>query len=101
MGTARAGGNAGNQSGDRYGDPVQVTNHAGRSNEPTATCKKVKNVDEAKVNAQLQLGRPLGHWTYDNQCRTFTTQVIWNARNDNPQAGQNQRLLNSMVPGLR
>ncbi len=50
----------GNDSGDMPGDPVQVTNHVGRSNEPGASCKVVKNVDEARVNSQLQIGRSLG-----------------------------------------
>ncbi|KAB2900912.1 MAG: hypothetical protein F9K31_03635 [Dokdonella sp.] len=104
MGTARAGGNAGNQSGDRYGDPVQVTDHAGRSQESSSHCTQVKGVDEAKVNAHLQIGRPLGNWTYDNQCRTFTTRVLWDACILTPQDVQrqnemNNRLLNSMVPG--
>ena len=66
------------------GEPVQVTGHAGRSNEPNASCKEVKGVDEATVNAQLEIGRPLRAWTYDNQCRTFTTQVLWNARASDP-----------------
>lgn len=100
MGTARAGRNAGNQPGDRYRDPVQVVDHSGRSQEPGARCTKIEGVDEEKVNAQLEIGRPLGNWTYDNQCRTFTTQVLWNAQTD-PQSVDSDRILRSLVPGMR
>jgi len=74
-------GNApGNQSGDLPGDPVQVTDHAGRSNERGASCKEVPNVDEKKVNDQLKIGRPLGRWTPSNQCQSFARGVLNNAR---------------------
>ncbi|WP_367347172.1 RHS repeat-associated core domain-containing protein [Stenotrophomonas bentonitica] len=106
MGTAKAGGDAGNQKGDRYGDPVIVLSHPSRSLRDGASCKKVEGVDEALVDEQLTLGRELGNWTYDNQCRTFTTQVLWNARIITPEEAQairerNERLINSKVPGLR
>jgi len=91
----------GNQSGDKPGDPVQVTNHAGRSNEPGASCQRVKNVDEARVNAQLEIGRSLGRWGPTNQCQSFAAQVLWNASTVDIQVEQNNRLLNSGVPGLR
>lgn len=52
----------GKESGDMPDDPVQATNHAGRSKEPGASRRQVDNVDEAKANAQLQIGRPLGRW---------------------------------------
>ena len=44
----------GNQSGDLPGDPVQVTDHSGRSKEKGASCKKIDNVDEKKVNDQIE-----------------------------------------------
>ena len=91
----------GNQSGDMPGDPVQVTNHAGRSNESGASCEKADNVDEARVNAQLEIGRPLGRWGPTNQCQSFVAMTLWNASTIDRQAAQNRRLLNSMVPGLR
>jgi len=100
MGTAKAGRNAGNQPGDKYGDPVQVIDHRGRSEESGAHCERVLGVDEAKVNAQLQIGRPLGNWTYDNQCRTFSTQVLWNAQT-NPSSVDSQKIVHSLVPGMR
>ena len=52
----------GNDSGDIPGDPVQVTDHTGRSKEKGASCEKVEGVDEKKVNDFLKLGRPLGRW---------------------------------------
>lgn len=106
MGTPRAGADAGNQKGDRYGDPVSVVEHSTRRVDRTLNCRKVDGVDEELVNAQLYEGRELGRWTYDNQCRTFTTQVLWNARIITPEEAQatrerNERLINSKVPGLR
>lgn len=70
----------GNDSGDLPGDRVQVTNHAGRSKEAGASCKKVDNVDEKKVNDQLKIGRALGRWGPTNQCQSFARGVIHNAR---------------------
>jgi RHS repeat-associated protein len=83
MGGTR-GNEPGNQSGDRLGDPVQVTNHAGRSQQPLAHCTTLQNVDEQKVNDQLRIGRPLGKWTPSNQCYSFTNQVLENATVDRP-----------------
>jgi RHS repeat-associated protein len=74
----------GNESGDMPGDPVQVTNHSGRSKEKGASCKKVDNVDEDIVNKQLTLGRPLGRWGPTNQCQSFARGVIDNARKTPP-----------------
>lgn len=91
----------GNDSGDMPGDPVQVTNHVGRSNEPGASCKVVKNVDEARVNSQLQIGRSLGRWGPTNHCQSFVAKTLWNASTVELQQEQNKRLLNSKVPGLR
>lgn len=91
----------GNDSGDMPGDPVQVTNHVGRSNEPGASCKVVKNVDEARVNSQLQIGRSLGRCGPANHCQSFVAKTLWNASTVELQQEQNKRLLNSKVPGLR
>lgn len=90
-----------NDSGDMPGDPVQVTNHVGRSNEPGASCKVVKNVDEARVNSQLQIGRSLGRCGPANHCQSFVAKTLWNASTVELQQEQNKRLLNSKVPGLR
>ncbi|MEX8507378.1 MAG: RHS repeat-associated core domain-containing protein, partial [Leptothrix ochracea] len=69
----------GNQSGDMPGDPVQVTDHRGRSKEAGASCKKVDGVDENKVNAALKIGRPLGRWGPTNQCQSFVRQTLFDA----------------------
>jgi len=69
----------GNESGDMPGDPVAVLNHSGRSNQEGASCKKVDNVDEKKVNNLLKIGRPLGRWGPLNNCQTFVHQVLQNA----------------------
>ena len=72
-------GNAGNQSGDRPGEPVQICDHSQRDGE-NITCVLIPGVDEDKVNNQLVIGRSLGSWYPWNQCQTFAAQVIKNAR---------------------
>ena len=74
----------GNESGDRPGDPVQVTDHTGRSQEKGSSCERVPNVNEQKVNAQLKIGTPLGRWGPTNQCQSFVRSVLDNARNPTP-----------------
>jgi RHS repeat-associated protein len=74
----------GNDSGDLPGDRVQVTDHSGRNKQPGASCQKVDNVDENKVNAQLKLARVLGRWGPTNQCQSFARGVIDNARTTPP-----------------
>jgi RHS repeat-associated protein len=69
----------GNQSGDMPGDPVQVTDHTGRSKEKGASCAKVDGVDEKKVNDALRIGRPLGRWGPTNQCQSFARQTLIDA----------------------
>ena len=71
----------GNQSGDMPGDPVQVTDHSGRSKEKGSSCEAIPNINEAKVNDQLRIGRPLGRWYPTNQCQSFARSVLQNARN--------------------
>ncbi len=75
----RNGNEAGNDSGDLPGDPVTTTDHAGRSTQEGASCELVKNVDEDKVNDQLELDRNLGNWWPNNQCQTFARDVLRNA----------------------
>ncbi|MCI1278362.1 MAG: hypothetical protein LKG23_05185 [Nitrospira sp.] len=79
---------AGNESGDWPGDPVQITDHSGRSHEPGASCKAVDNVDENKVNKLLELGRPLGRWTSGNQCQSFVGDVLKKSRNSPGASGK-------------
>ena len=69
----------GNESGDRPGDPVQVTDHRGRHREEGAKCETVTGVDEEKVNALLEIGRPLGRWGPTNQCQSFVRNVLHDA----------------------
>ena len=72
-------GNAGNDSGDMPGDPVEVCDHSERDM-TGASCELISNVDENLVNDQLQLGRPLGRWSPWNQCQSFVADVLRNAR---------------------
>ncbi len=79
MGGVHSGcGNAGNELGDSYGDPVQVCDHSKRD-KTNATCEKIDDVDEQLVNSQLELGRSLGNWTFTNQCQSFSAQVLRNS----------------------
>jgi RHS repeat-associated protein len=71
-------------SGDMPGDKVGVTDHSGRSLQPGASCKKIDNVDENKVNEQLKLGRELGRWGPTNQCQSFAREVLGNAKLSSP-----------------
>jgi RHS repeat-associated protein len=74
----------GNQSGDRPGDRVQVTDHSGRSTQAGASCRKVDGVDENKINALLEIGRPLGRWGPTNQCQSFVRQTLLEAQIEPP-----------------
>lgn len=66
----------GNESGDMPGDPVVVTDHRGRSEQPGAKCETVKGVNEDKVNELLEIGRSLGTWGAFNNCQSFVTDVL-------------------------
>jgi RHS repeat-associated protein len=64
LGSVRGDGNAGNQSGDLPGDPVEVTDHSGRHKQKGASCEVVDNVHEEKVNELLAIGEDLGAWEW-------------------------------------
>ncbi len=70
----------GNQVGDKPYDRVQTVSHAGRSNEAGASCKKLDGFDESKINESIKPGRPLGRWSAWNQCRSFVSQSLEQAR---------------------
>jgi len=81
MGGTR-GGVPGNESRDKPYDRVTVVPHPDRSKQPGASCRKINNVDEDRVNAQLGPNRDLGRWSLTNNCQTFAEEVIINALND-------------------
>jgi hypothetical protein len=69
----------GSVPGDRVNMPLSQTrlnDHTGRGNLPDATCERVADVDEACVNRELELGKPLGAWTPTNQCQTYAAGVL-------------------------
>lgn len=73
----------GNESGDYPGDPVEVTDHTGRSVQDGVTCEDAPpNINENLVNDQLEIGRGLGRWWPTNHCQSFVDQVIENATID-------------------
>ena len=62
------------------GGGTKITDHRGRSLKKTATCEKVENVDEEKVNKQLVEDIPLGDWNLlTNNCQQFVNEVLSNA----------------------
>jgi len=77
-----------NAPGTKYPDKpfladVAVKEHSKETKElldAGGSCEIIKNVDENKVNAQLEEGRKLGIWKPWNQCQTFAQDVIDNAR---------------------
>ena len=69
------GANAGNNSGDFPGDPVEVTDHSTRD-KTGSSCEKVNGVSESKVNELLKIGKPLGNWSLTNQCQSFVRDVL-------------------------
>jgi RHS repeat-associated protein len=75
-----------------YVTQMTMNNHAGQGNQPGSTCTPLPNVDVGKVNAQLEIGKPLGRFNLLNNCWTTTNQVIRNAsppesRPANPRTG--------------
>jgi hypothetical protein len=76
MGPVGGNGNAGNESGDWPGDPVEVTDHSGRHRQDGAHCEAITGVDENIVNELLGIGRGLGSWGPTNQCQSFVDDVI-------------------------
>jgi RHS repeat-associated protein len=75
------GANAGNNSGDFPGDPVEVTDHSTRD-KTGSSCEKVDSVSESKVNELLKIGKPLGNWGPTNHCQSFVEQVLEQSRID-------------------
>jgi hypothetical protein len=70
------GGVPGNRVDLPYVTQTRVNDHTGQGNLPGSTCERVADVDEACVNRELELGKPLGAWTPTNQCQTFAAGVL-------------------------
>ncbi len=51
-----------------------IRDHTGQA--VKADCKEVTGVDEGCVNQELQIGKPTGVWSSDNNCNTFVDQVL-------------------------
>lgn len=64
------------------GTPTSVNDHTGQGNKPGSTCKTVPDVDKNCVNNELELGRPLGDWSPNNNCQEFVKEVIENCTKD-------------------
>jgi hypothetical protein len=65
------------QIGDKFEAPyttkVFIVDH---SNQTAIACKENLEVDEDCVNEQLDLGKPLGHFSLINNCQSFVARVI-------------------------
>lgn len=70
-------GNSQEQIGDRFEAPytthVFVIDH---SDQEALNCKEIKDVDEDCVNAQLDIGKPLGRFNLINNCQTYVSSVL-------------------------
>lgn len=67
--------------GDQYegcGMPVQITDH---SKDTASQCTTQKNVDEACVNQQLEIGKSIGRFIPPvNQCQAFAYSAVNSCR---------------------
>ncbi len=65
------------QIGDKFEAPyatlVFIIDH---SNQVAETCKEILNIDEDCVNAELDFGKPLGHFSLINNCQSFVSNVF-------------------------
>lgn len=73
---AADGGVPGNRMDLPYVTHTRINDHTGQGNLPGSTCERVADVDEACVNRELELGKPLGRWTLTNQCQSFAAEVL-------------------------
>ncbi|PTL81500.1 hypothetical protein [Vitiosangium sp. GDMCC 1.1324] len=69
------GGVPGNRMDSPYVTQTRVNDHSGQGQRPGSICERVADVDEACVNRELEMGKPLGAWTPINQCQTFAAEV--------------------------
>ena len=92
-----SGGNAGNESGDWPGDPVETVDHGpGNRDLDGAQCQKVHGVDEDIVNEMIEPGQRIGNWWPNNQCQSFVSDVLraadtrseWQRRRDARRGGR-------------
>lgn len=65
------------QVGDKFESPlalkVYIIDH---SNQTPLSCKEKLDIDEDCVNAELDLGKPLGYFSPTNNCQVFTRKII-------------------------
>lgn len=63
--------------GDRFEAPyatlVYIIDH---SLQEAKSCKEIKDIDEDCVNAELDIGKPLGRFNLFNNCQSFVTRVL-------------------------
>ncbi len=77
---------ANEQIGDKFEAPysthVFIVDH---SDQIAESCKEITYADEDCVNAELDLGKPLGHFSLGNNCQTFVSKVLRKCSKDNKQ----------------
>lgn len=74
------GGVPGNQIDSPFFTQTAVNDHTGQSLKQGAVCIEIKNVDESKVNKALTIGKKLGTWKPWNQCQSFASGVLADAK---------------------
>jgi len=66
----------GNHVDSPYLTETCVNDHAGEHEQDDVSCFPLQDVDPTCVDAQLELGRPLGPWRADNQCHSFVENTV-------------------------
>ena len=71
------GGVPGNESNSPYTTETSINDHTGQSTTRAGVqCEKVENVDEQKVNEQLELGKDTGQFSAWNNCQTLAREIL-------------------------
>ncbi len=73
-------------SGEDHSDlpycKVSLTDQSGSGAKPEAACTPLSNENEACVDKELAIGKPLGRWSPTNNCHTLVAQVLGECMTD-------------------
>ncbi|MDX1705554.1 RHS repeat-associated core domain-containing protein [Pseudidiomarina sp.] len=75
---------------------VETVDHTGRSGDPNASCTEVSDVDENIVDKLIRPGQELGRWAPTNQCQSFVSDVIFQARTATWHKQRREQVMNSL-----
>jgi hypothetical protein len=58
-----------------------ITDHPDESTKPGSSCEEIKCIDEACVNNELEIGKPLGKWSpLSNDCQVTASWILAKCR---------------------